>query len=291
MPGFTLPLKILAKGWFVTKMKKLPIEWKQPSGKPASDQFNQAFDKPDHMAGGPPAPRQYFWNASTLKMNADTAKTISDEFQKFMDTAIDKTVQAIDMWRVQAKIKDLKVMAVCAIGTPGCLDGPKLKDTVPYSTWIGSKDNEKKWIKCIVDTMTDSWDKWQSKVMVPGLPWYPAFAAYPGPMAPPMPAIPMPLIVCPSPMMAELAVFMKLKQAFCGNHDGGLKDKDKDKQFEAFYESLAMALATNFLVWLPMQQLMTVMGKGPVPSFAPPYVPVGPVLNGDNLAIPGHCAA
>ena len=37
---------------------------------------------------------------------------------------------------------------VCAIGTPGCLDGPKLKDMPPYSAWIGKEDNEKKWIKC-----------------------------------------------------------------------------------------------------------------------------------------------
>ena len=34
-----------------------------------------------------------------------------------------------------------------------------------------------------------------------------------------------------------------------------------------------------------------VLGKGPVPSFAPPYVPVGPVVGGDNIAVPGHLLA
>ena len=27
------------------------------------------------------------------------------------------------------------------------------------------------------------------------------------------------------------------------------------------------------------------MGRGPVPTFAPPYVPVGPVISGDNLSM------
>jgi hypothetical protein len=33
------------------------------------------------------------------------------------------------------------------------------------------------------------------------------------------------------------------------------------------------------------------MGKGPVPSFAPPFVPVGPVVAGDNISQPGHALA
>jgi hypothetical protein len=32
------------------------------------------------------------------------------------------------------------------------------------------------------------------------------------------------------------------------------------------------------------------MGKGQIPTFAPPYVPVGPVVGGDVLSIPGHLA-
>jgi hypothetical protein len=41
-------------------------------------------------------------------------------------------------------------------------------------------------------------------------------------------------------------------------------------------------------MWLPQQQVMLVMGKGPIPTFAPPFVPVGPVMGGDNIAVPGH---
>jgi len=292
MPGWTLPLKIIAQGWFISKMKKIPVDWKQPQDKTAKDHFNKSFTMSELIGGGPPLPRPYFFNATPNKYHADAAKEISDNVKKFVDEAIDKIVQAVDLWRVQAKFKDWKVMSVSAIGTPGCLDGPKLKDTPAFAAWIGMKKNEKVYIKAVVEGMSKCWDDWQAKVMVPGLPLYPAFAAFPGPTAPPMPSIPMPLITMPSPMMAKLAVFSQIKSAFLDEFkEGDLEGDMEDKQHEAIFESIAMAAATNFLVWLPMQQAMAVLGKGPIPTFAPPYVPVGPVVGGDNIGAPGHLAA
>jgi hypothetical protein len=132
---------------------------------------------------------------------------------------------------------------------------------------------------------------WQDQVMVPGLPWYPAFAAFPGPMAPPMPNVPTPLIACPSTKMTDITMPDSMKQEMISAFDGGLKQKDKDKQHEALFDAVATVLALAFLMWLPMQQVMLVLGKGPIPTFAPPYVPVGPVIAGDNIAAPGHLMA
>jgi len=73
--------------------------------------------------------------------------------------------------------------------------------------------------------------------------------------------------------------------------DGDLKKKDKTKQYEALHDAIATVLALAFLMWLPMQQVMLVMGKGQIPTFAPPFVPVGPVVMGDNLPVPGHLMA
>jgi hypothetical protein len=39
------------------------------------------------------------------------------------------------------------------------------------------------------------------------------------------------------------------------------------------------------------QMMMLSLGKGPIPTFAPPFVPLGPVMNGDNIAAPGHVMA
>ena len=57
------------------------------------------------------------------------------------------------------------------------------------------------------------------------------------------------------------------------------------------HKAIATVLSLAFLMWLPMQQVMLVMGKGPIPTFAPPFVPVGPVVGGDNIAAPGHLMA
>lgn len=292
MPGWTLPLKQIAQGWFVSKKKTLPVDWKQPMSSPGRDHFTKGFSLSELVSGGPPSPRPYFFNATPNKYHADAAKEISEKVKTFVDEAIDKIVQAIDLWRVQAKFKDWKVMAVSAIGTPGCLDGPKLKDLPPFKAWVGKKKNDKVYIKAVVEGMSKAWEEWQGKVMVPGLPLYPAFAAFPGPTAPPMPSLPVPLITTPSAMMAKVAVYTQVKTAFLDAFkENDLEDKVADKQHEAIFESIAMAVATNFLVWLPMQQVMAVLGKGPIPTFAPPYVPVGPVMAGDNVAVPGHCAA
>ena len=98
----------------------------------------------------------------------------------------------------------------------------------------------------------------------------------------------MPLIVCPSAKMTEIVTPDPMKDAMIDALDSDLKKADPDKQHEVLFESIATVLALAFLLWLPSQQIMLVMGKGPVPTFAPPYVPVGPVVAGDNIAAPGH---
>ena len=82
----------------------------------------------------------------------------------------------------------------------------------------------------------------------------------------------------------------ELQNAMSGALDSGIKKEDTDKHHEAAFGAIGTAVAMAFLMWLPSQQIMNVLGKGPVPTYAPPYVPVGPVLNGDNIAIPGHLA-
>jgi hypothetical protein len=106
-----------------------------------------------------------------------------------------------------------------------------------------------------------------------------------------MPNVPTPLIACPSAMMTRILVPDELKKEMVNALDGGLKDKDKDKHYEALFDAIATVLALAFTTWLPAQQVMLVMGKGPIPTFAPPFVPVGPVMGGDNIAVPGHLMA
>jgi hypothetical protein len=54
---------------------------------------------------------------------------------------------------------------------------------------------------------------------------------------------------------------------------------------------LAKWVETSFREWKVTAQIAGVMGKGPIPTYAPPYVPVGPVVMGDNISAPGHTIA
>jgi hypothetical protein len=286
MPGFTLPLDKLCDIWFPTLKKTLPIDWMQPMSDPDRKHFLDQFglglaDKVKLMSGGPSSPRPYFWNATPNKLHGDTAKEISKPVQKFCHDAVNKFKQCIDMWKLQAEFKSLKIMAVSAIGTPGCLKGPELKTLAPFKSWKGKEDNEKAYIKAVVEGLSGQWKKWQDKVMIPGLPFYPAFAAFPLAQAPPMPNIPFPLVTCPSATMAEMTQ-MKLKDAMVKALDKGVKDEDSDKQHEAIFDTIAFPIALNFLLWQVMQMIMNLLGKGPVPPYAPPYIPVGPVVGGSE---------
>ncbi len=285
MPSLTVPMNPIADLTFVGLKKNLPVDWMQPVGE-AGNQYVQAF-KLSELAR-PLEPACYMWASSVNKYHVETSKKIGKAYKDFAHKALDATKNAIDQWRLQAKFKDLKVMAVSAIGTPGCLDGPELKSC--YMGFEGKDKNEKAYVKAVKEGVSKCWKEWQSKVMVPGLPWYPAFAAFPGPQAPPMPNVPMPLIACPSPMMTKMTPTM-LRDAMIDALDSKVKKEDKDKQHEALFMAIGTALSMAFLAWLPMQQILNVLGKGPIPTFAPPYVPVGPVIMGDNIAAPGHLAA
>jgi hypothetical protein len=49
--------------------------------------------------------------------------------------------------------------------------------------------------------------------------------------------------------------------------------------------SLANWVEDSFNEWKNLVTLVGLTGRGPVPTFAPPYVPVGPVISGDNISV------
>ena len=192
---------------------------------------------------------------------------------------------AVDMWKLSAHFSDLKIMAVSAIGTPGCLEGPQLESHIRSHPKIQSLSGAARdMANGIAEAFSDSFFLWQDSVTVPGLPWYPAFAAFPGPAAPPMPNIPMPLISCISSRTTKLTLASELSDAITQALPAPLSSETD------FINRVAAGLALAASTWLPSAQVMNVLGFGPIPTFAPPYVPVGPVVNGTNIAAPGHLA-
>lgn len=225
-----------------------------------------------------------------------TAASVADEqdqiFTLATDANRDKLVSAvqygINMWRLQAHFSNIVIMGQTAIGTPGCLSGPSLDPWILQAPSVYSATGHLSTLAtAVAHAVGMNFGQWQDFVTVPGLPWYPMFAAFAGPFAPPTPNIPMPLIVCVSQCQNKLMSPTQLESAI----KAALPANFRTAQMDPFYFSLSVQLANRFTVWLCSQQVMMVMGMGPVPTYNPPYVPVGSVVNGYVIPSPGHLAA
>jgi hypothetical protein len=153
--------------------------------------------------------------------------------------------------------------------------GPLILASAPKAT-----PQELKYSNAIANAISQGWLTYQSTIKVPGLPWYPAFAAFPGPVAPPMPNIPVPVIA-----LTQVTVSVskaQLKSAMIAN----LGDP-KAAHHKELFDCIADAFDKCFVVWQASTQVTNVLGTGPVPTFAPPYVPVGPVVGGVGTMTPG----
>jgi hypothetical protein len=278
-----LPIPIIAWLKFASHSLKLPTQsdWKQPSN---SDHYGKGLKPADKIAI-PKCMPPMFSPQNQNKYHQDSCDSVGQSIQIFIAKMCGAIAFSHAMNKMQAKFQNLKVAAVSAIGAPGCLDFPDLENLIKYSPLTAMMSgNEAKWRDAVAKGVASCFKDYAGKVTVPGLPWYPAFAAFPGPMAPPMPNVPMPLIACISPMMTKITVPGSMKDAM-GSAPAG---SDPDDQFGACADGIDAACCLAFLIWMPIQLVNLVLGKGPIPTFAPPFVPVGPVVGGDNIATPGH---
>jgi hypothetical protein len=232
--------------------------------------------------GGMTVPPALFLAASGSAPDVRNQKEMHEDYMLLFEKLSDAVKYAWDMWRSSAYFEGLTIMAVSAMGRAGCLKGPsldKLIKTAPaVAAWTGRQGEVRDGFAAGLHT---SWAEWQNNVTVPGLPWYPSFTAVPVSQAPPTPNVPTPLARCVSPGVAAMGP-EKLQSNLSKQLSG------KMEYHEQFSDAMAVMISTAFTQWLPAQMVMNVLGRGPVPSFAPPYVPVGPVVMGDNIATPGH---
>jgi len=235
--------------------------------------------------------RKTVQRASSTAIN--TANNVQSALLATTTSNVNRTalLQAVryahDQWRLQARFQNIQIMAASATGGPGCLQGPDLDPLICNAPTVIAQLGAMRDLRdAVAEGVADCFGEWQQQVTVPGLPWYPSFVAFPGPMAPPMPNVPMPLIALASSGIGQIISTTALKQAMWNALPAALKTQDVGN----FMTDIATRLVLHFSRWLSMQQVTQVMGRGPVPSFAPPYVPVGPVVGGDIISTPGHLA-
>ena len=171
-------------------------------------------------------------------------------------------------WQTQASLTGVVVQAVTATG--GKLVGPALGPRILSQAPPGWEP----YSRAIAIGIQNQLMSFCDNVRVPGLPWYPAFAAFPGPMAPPTPNVPTPLAAIGT------AGAHYLKENGIATAIINKYSKAKPACGDEVAKAIANGVEQASLIWLVGTMVTGVMGAGDIPTYAPPYVPVGPVVRG-----------
>jgi hypothetical protein len=265
----------LAKLQFQSFAIKLPTNWQQPMGG-AGKMLVQALS-PDNLVGNPVPLPPLFVPATNNKLHCDTAQTLSTNFGTYMDGICSAICSAWSQWQQAATLVGTMINAVVASG--GQVVGPALTPLILASAPMATP-NEMKYSNAIATAIGTGWLAYTSSIKVPGLPWYPAFAAFPAPMAPPMPNI-------PTPVIALTQVTTSVSKSTLKPQMLGLLADPTAPHSQELMDSVADAFEKCFTLWQSTTMVTNVLGMGPVPTFAPPVVPVGPVVGGVGNMLPG----
>jgi hypothetical protein len=197
------------------------------------------------------------------------------------DLAWEATKKAVNnMWKLQAVIQNVTITGSTVVGAPGCLKGPDLGPFIRSHLLTNEMPAEV--ADVFANSVAGAWNAWQDSVTIPGLPWYPAFAAWPGPQAPPTPNIPTPLISLSTRQM-DLSSSERLAARIFEQFRGTEISPDARDAINSF----SRQFSSSFTIWLSGTQVQNVMGQGTVPTFAPPVIVVGPVVSGNVIPTPG----
>ncbi len=263
----------LAKNNFRSNSIKLPKDWSEPG-----DQFSDAF-KESEKSAPPNSPTTLFKEATQNKYHVDTAREIGKKFGKYIDGICGAICGAIDKWMKMMTITTCVINATAGIIPPSGVMGPPLMPLI-MSSAPKATAQEAKYSNAIANALSTLWQAWQSG-LTGVLNFPPNFASFPGPVCPPTPNIPMPLGALSSPGEAGLSA-ASLKGMMMAN----LADPAALHAPELF-DAISQAFNTVFQTFKSSTMINNVLGTGPVPSFAPPAAPVGPVAGGAVIPKPG----
>ncbi len=237
--------------------------------------------------------RRSYSRVTTSPPSASSSPSVSDEIGELTSHQAraelrEAVYEATNLWCLQAYFRDVRIYAANATGGAGCLRGPDFDDILSTTAAFASATGRAEDIAdAVAEGIGSCFETWRRNVTVPGLPWYPPFAAFPGPSAPPMPNVPTPLASCISMESGRIGSTGYMKNA-CYN---ALPNELKRGETNLMFTLLESELALHFSSWMASQAVMNVMGYGPVPSFKPPFSPIGAVWGGSIIGQPGHLAS
>lgn len=274
-------VKEMAKNNFRSKGIKLGHQWSQPTGE-AGKQYVDAFEQGEHNV--PPDPMALFTPATPNKYHVDQTKTIGKQFADFIDGVSDAICGAWQQFMSASTIVGVMVNGPVGVIMPGSFQGPPI---FPLAFAQAPKNTPSlmKYSKAVCQAVGTSFQAWHMGFMGK-VQCVPTFAVMAGPIHPPTPNIPMTIdMVGKSPAEA-----MMKKDALKGLMILNLGDPTALHHMELF-DSIADAIDQAFTQFKASTMVNNIMSFGPIPTFAPPFVPVGPVVMGVGNGIPGSMLA
>ena len=166
---------------------KVPTNWQDPSGDPAGKQYGQAF-KDSEKASSPGAP-PLVQPATLNKYHTDIQKMHIAKIGAFIDGTCDAICSAWSQWQTAATM--LGIVVTGPMASVGQIVGPPLTPLI-LSTAPKATQNEMKYSSVISSVIGTAWLTFTATVKIAGLPFWPAYAAVPTPVAPPMPNVAFP---------------------------------------------------------------------------------------------------
>jgi hypothetical protein len=198
------------------------------------------------------------------------------ELERYIDDLSETLSKAWSLWSQTMVIQGVTINGPTAIFKPGNVQGPPLDALILATDPPMNTPKQAGYTRTFAEGLAENWKLWHMGINA-ALPLYPAFAAWPGPYAPPMPNLPMPLQLLPSAgdkMMEQNQLMAEIT-----------KGDKSDPVAAGIYSAMTNAVVDVFKLWKLTHMIQMLMGQGPVPSFAPPMVPVGPVQNGTASGI------
>jgi hypothetical protein len=260
---------------FTSFALKVPTNWQDPQGDPQAKHYSDAF-KPSDKATAPGSP-PLFLPATMNKYHTDSQKMHIAKIGAFIDKTCSAICSAWSTW--QSSTTMVGVMIMGPIATMGSLVGPPMTPLILGQGAVNTP-SEMKFTNVIANVIGTAWQQFTATVMIPGLPFYPAYAASPTPVAVPVPNIPFPFAALTQVPVSISAQIMKMQMI------AQLGDPQAPFAKELF-ESIATAFEQCYDLWKVSTMVNNVLpGPCPVPSWTP-LSPVGPVVGGMATMLPG----
>ncbi|WP_455392281.1 hypothetical protein [[Eubacterium] cellulosolvens] len=267
----------LVKSLILSEQHKVPVDYKGDD----DFEYNKDFDEYKPKVANP---------ANLLKapgidtITVDCTDDLSKQIEEFVDEMCKGICMSWGNWQKAAMFSTGIINAVTCQITPGSLTSPPLMGAaaiIANTNTAGKPANFALFVKAIATAIDTAWNAWQAGYMAT-IMFPPTFSAFPGPTHPPTPNIPIPLVAGSSAGDA-----MMKKTQLSGLMLANLSGVTPDKLTQILFDTFAEAFCTVFETWKASTMISGVMGTGPIPTFAPPFVPAGPVVAGSIIPKPG----